>query len=45
MNTLRKHLTRSRKHTTRQQTIHHHMPTHRATPDVHTPPPLTLSLR
>jgi hypothetical protein len=45
MNTLRGYLPRSRKHTTHQQTNRHHTPTHRTTPDVHTPLPLTLSLR
>lgn len=43
MNTLRKYLTRSRKHSTHRQT-YHHTPTPRNTPDVHTPT-IFLSLR
>jgi hypothetical protein len=44
MSALRKYLTRPRKHTSRQ-TNQQHTPTRRNTPHVHTPPPLSLTIR
>lgn len=44
MNTLRKYLARSRNRNNHRQT-YHHKPTRRNTPDVHTPVPISLSLR